>query len=177
MADPRDQDEFARLLSEVQENLYRYIFTLVPRDADASDILQETVVALWRKFDQFDRALPFGAWARRFAFTEVSKFRSRKAREGEKRGILSENALEQVSAEFEEHAGVLELRLSALETCVGKLTEQDRELLKARYWKGSNLRQLAEQRNANEDQLYRRLAKIRSMLDKCIEKTIAAEGI
>ena len=140
MTDARDQQEFTRLLSEVEENMYLYILVLVPSDADASDILQEAVAALWRKFDQYDRSLPFGAWARRFAFTEVSKFRSRKAREGEKRGPFSEDVLEQVDTGFEEHTGVLELRLSALEICVGKLSKQDRELLKARYWKGDSIR-------------------------------------
>ena len=42
------------LLSQHQEQLFRYIFSLVPVEADARDILQETSLSLFRKFGQYD---------------------------------------------------------------------------------------------------------------------------
>ena len=56
-----------RLLSRYQEDLFRYIFTLLPHEEDARDVLQETSVALYRKFAEYDPATPFLAWAYRFA--------------------------------------------------------------------------------------------------------------
>ena len=62
-----------RLLSRHQEDLFRYIFALLPHEEDARDVLQETSVALFRKFEDYDPAKPFLAWAFRFAYLEVLK--------------------------------------------------------------------------------------------------------
>src|SRR5438270_8464644 len=69
-----------RLLSRHQEDLFRYIFALLPHEEDARDVLQETSVALFRKFADYDPAKPFLAWAYGFAFLEILKQRERNQR-------------------------------------------------------------------------------------------------
>ncbi len=69
-----------RLLSRHQEDLFRYIFALLPHEEDARDVLQETSVALCRKFSEYDPGRPFLAWAFRFAHLEVLKHRERSQR-------------------------------------------------------------------------------------------------
>ena len=59
------------LLTAHQQELFRYIFALLPHEEDARDVLQETSVALCRKFDEYDPSQPFLPWAYRFAFLEV----------------------------------------------------------------------------------------------------------
>jgi RNA polymerase sigma-70 factor (ECF subfamily) len=61
-------ERFVRLFVETQRQILRYIPTLVPDVEVAQEILQETAVDLWRKFDQYDPALPFAPWACRFVF-------------------------------------------------------------------------------------------------------------
>ena len=59
--DPRAGDEAARpakstvflpLFLKNERRLYAYILTLLPRRADADDVLQETSLVLWDKFDE-----------------------------------------------------------------------------------------------------------------------------
>src|ERR1700693_5978338 len=69
-----------RLLSKHQEELFRYIFALLPHEEDARDVLQETSVALYRKFAEYDPSKPFLAWAYGFAYLEVLKQRERNQR-------------------------------------------------------------------------------------------------
>src|SRR5437764_8983979 len=69
-----------RLLSRHQEELFRYIFTLLPNEDDAREVLQETSVALFRKFADYDPDKPFLAWAHGFAYLEVLKQRERTQR-------------------------------------------------------------------------------------------------
>jgi len=69
----RLQSEFAQCMAECERQLYGYILGFVPVHADAQDILQDTAVRLWKNFDKYDRSLPFGAWARKFAHTQVLK--------------------------------------------------------------------------------------------------------
>ena len=69
-----------RLLTGHQEELFRYIFGLLPHEEDAKDVLQETSVSLYRKSAEYDPDKPFLAWAYRFAYLEVLKQRERNRR-------------------------------------------------------------------------------------------------
>src|SRR5262245_30823234 len=119
-----------RLLTRHQEDLFRYIFALLPHEEDARDVLQETSVALYRKLDDYDPTKPFLAWAFRFAYLEVLKHRERSQRGSR---LLSRELIERLAAEREPLEPVLESRLQALETCLGELPAADRELVRRRY--------------------------------------------
>ncbi len=77
---PPEVENLVLLLTQHQDALFRYIYSLVTREADARDILQETSVALFRKWDQYDTARPFLPWAYRFAYFQVQKLREKSAR-------------------------------------------------------------------------------------------------
>src|SRR5438105_4078585 len=77
LVEAADVEEMVRLLSRHQDELFRYIFALLPHEEDARDVLQETSVALFRKVAEYDPAKPFLAWAYRFAYLEVLKQRER----------------------------------------------------------------------------------------------------
>ena len=79
---PEKTELLVRLLIRHQEDLFRYIFSLLPHQEDARDALQETSVALYRKFADYDPAKPFLAWAYGFAYLEVLKQRERCVRGG-----------------------------------------------------------------------------------------------
>ncbi|MEO0448361.1 MAG: sigma factor, partial [Verrucomicrobiota bacterium] len=64
-------DEFMRLFLENEHEVMRYVMALVPNFSDARDIVQETAVALWKRFDDYDTTLPFAPWACRFALNKV----------------------------------------------------------------------------------------------------------
>src|SRR5207244_1385774 len=97
-----------RLLSKHQEELFRYIFSLLPHEEDAKDVLQETCVALYRKFAEYDSSKPFLAWAYRFAYLEVLKQRERSQRNTR---LLSADLIERLAREREHHEPILQARL------------------------------------------------------------------
>ncbi len=80
------------------------------------------------------------------------------------------------AAEFDQHEEVLAARSDALGGCLEQLVDDDRQLLKQRYFEGVNLRQMAAAEGRSEDQLYRRLHRIRQALFKCIDKALAQQG-
>ena len=50
--------------------LQRHIVTLIAEPSPvAEDILQDVLMALWKKFPEYDPALPFLPWAFRFAYS------------------------------------------------------------------------------------------------------------
>ena len=80
-SDSERNETFVRLHSRYQQRIYAFILTLVPNPTDADDILQETGVVLWRKFDEFDLDTDFVHWAHKIAYYEVLKFRTRQGKE------------------------------------------------------------------------------------------------
>ena len=160
-----------RPLSRHQEELFRYIFTLLPHEEDARDVLQETSVALLRKFADYDPARPFLAWAYRFAYLEVLKQRERNQR-GSRH--LSRELVERLAREREQYEPVLLERLQALELCLRELPPADQELIRQRYQGQADIEELARQAGTSRRTLFRELDRIRRSLFTCINRRLAA---
>jgi RNA polymerase sigma-70 factor (ECF subfamily) len=162
-----------RLLSRHQEELFRYIFALLPHEEDARDVLQETSVALYRKFADYDPSKPFLAWAYRFAYLEILKQRERNQRGAR---FLNVDLVERLAREREQHEPILDLRLQALEHCLGELPPSDRELIRQRYQRKVRVEELVRTCGASRRTLFRRLDRIRRLLFDCISRRTAAMG-
>src|SRR5262245_44824362 len=158
-----------RLLTRHQEDLFRYIFALLPHEEDARDVLQETSVALYRKLDSYDPTKPFLAWAFRFAYLEVLKHRERSQRSR----LFSRELIERLAAEREPLEPVLQLRLQALEACLGELPTADRELVRRRYQGKAGAEELMRESGSSRRTLFRKLDRIRKALFECISRRTA----
>ena len=65
------RDEFVRLLTGEQTSLFAYIATLLGDVNDASNVLQQTNMVLWKKADEFAPGTSFHAWARKVAYFQT----------------------------------------------------------------------------------------------------------
>jgi RNA polymerase sigma-70 factor, ECF subfamily len=168
-----DPSLFVRLLLQHQNDLLRYILPLVGCLDDAQDVLQETATALWRKFDQYDPDCPFLPWAKRFAHHEVLMCHRRRRRYT----FLSDELIESLIAHQAEQEREAEQWQEALQDCVNKLSEADRELLNHRYAEpGTTIQRLAAQTGQTPNVLYKTLARIRRQLLHCVGKALALTG-
>ena len=164
-----DPERFVRLFVDGQREILRYILALVPDIDDAHDILQETAVDLWRKFDRYEPAFPFAPWACRFAFRRVLKHREQQARRVK---YLSIESLTQIAAERSEKDGILEDRRRALETCLQQLDEADRLVVEHRYTRQMSVSQIAGITGRNSSTLYKSLERIRRRLFECVNRRL-----
>ena len=164
-----DPERFVRLFVEGQREILRYILALVPDIDDAHEILQETAVDLWRKFDRYDPAFPFAPWACRFAFRRVLKHREQQVRRVK---YLSMESLIQIAAERSEKDGILEDRRHALEACLQQLCEADRLVVEDRYSRQMSVAQIAGITGRNSSTLYKALERIRRRLFECVNRRL-----
>src|SRR5580700_2157340 len=74
------QQRFLSLFLRSEREIFRYVAALVPNLTDAEDIVQQTAVALWEKFDAYDPSLPFTPWACRFALNKTRQWIERQRR-------------------------------------------------------------------------------------------------
>lgn len=167
--DPERTELLVRLLSRHQDDLFRYILAQVPHEDDARDVLQETSVAVCRKFAEYDPARPFLAWAYGFAHLEVLKHRDR----GKHRlRPFSREVLERLAAERIEMEPALEVRRHALKVCLDKLSEPDRELIRLRYQDRLPADRAARESGASRRTFFRNLERIRRVLLECIHRQV-----
>ncbi|MBI1371702.1 MAG: sigma-70 family RNA polymerase sigma factor [Phycisphaera sp.] len=164
---------FLRLFVEGERRIYAYILTLVPNRADAQDILQETSVVLWEKFDPDNPPEYFVAWAKKIAYHKVLDMRKKR---GRSRVVFNETVLEAVSATATTMSNQIDDRDGALADCVEKLPERDRHLLECRFRKGSTTKSTAAEVGRSLEAVYKALSRIRQGLYDCVTSTLAAEG-
>jgi RNA polymerase sigma-70 factor, ECF subfamily len=164
-----EPERFVRLFVEGQREILRYILALVPNIDDAQEILQETAVDLWRKFDRYDPSFPFAPWACRFAFRRVLKHREQHARPLK---YLSIESLTQIAADRSEKEGILEDRRRALETCLQQLRDVDRLMVERRYSRQMSVAQIAGITGRNTSALYKALERIRRGLFECVNRRL-----
>ncbi|MEM0968932.1 MAG: sigma-70 family RNA polymerase sigma factor [Verrucomicrobiota bacterium] len=169
MPDPDRHDEFMSLFLEFQPRIRAYVRTLIPRQADAEDVFQETAAVLWRKFDQFESGTHFDRWAFRTAYHQARAFRTKKSRD---RLQFHDEVLDLLAERAAEQSETLEEQQSALQICVRKLPASDRDLLAHRYEDGATNRSVAHLLGKSESAISRNLNRIYERLLKCVNLTL-----
>ena len=118
--------EFVSLWTRYQPEVRRYVGMLVPKAADADDVMQQTASRLWEKFEEYDPDRPFVAWAIGFAYHEVLSWRQKQSRD---RLVFSAEILAQLHATIGQESSLLELRRRTLDGCLQKLSDKERRLI------------------------------------------------
>ena len=168
-------EQLVLLLTRHQEPLFRYIFSLVACEADARDILQETSLALYRKFDAYDATRPFLPWAYRFAYLQVQKHREKAARSPLR--FFSEDVMDLLAQDRERMEPELDQRLQLLDGCLGKLTPQDKELVTSRYAMRQSAGEMMQRFAMSRRTLFRNLERLRERLHECVTRQLQSGGI
>ena len=175
LREPPPATLFVQLLAKHQCALNSFVSSLVPTRADAEDVLQETSLALWRKWPEYDVDRDFFRWACGIAHIEVVRHRRKAATD---RLWFNEELIEVLSSEMVENADLFDLRRDALEGCVKKLPRADRSLLELRYQSGMSVDTVASSLGRTTRTVHRSFSRIRRLLYQCINATLRkTEGL
>ena len=164
---------FVRLLARHERELRRYALMLLADPAAVDDVVQETSVSMWRKFDEYQTDQPFLPWACRFAYFEVLKHRKRQRT---RRRFFSDATVEVLAQEPIPTEKTFEEERSALEDCLSRLPPADRELIGMRYATRTTIANVADASGLPAKSLYRALERIRRALAECVERKLAVDG-
>ena len=166
------EEEFLHLFAKSQRGLHAYILALV-FDADAAaDLLQETNIVLWQKFEQYQAGTNFFAWAREVARLTVLRYR----RTNSKRiATLDPHLLEELAERFSESQDSGDHEREALAGCLKKLRDGDREMIVTRYRPGASVGTMAKRLGRPENSVSQSLCRIRRTLAECIQRVLQAD--
>lgn len=168
-----EQQRFLSLFLRSEKEVFRYVAALVPNVADAEDIVQQTAIALWEKFDAYDPAQPFTPWACRFALNKARQWIERRQRW---QALLQGGLAEEVEQRREELRPELESRLRHLENCLAQLPDEQRLLVEGYYYRRTAVEKLADDSGRSVAATYKALQRTRQALQLCIESAAKPEG-
>ena len=134
------QQRFLSLFLRSEREIFRYVAALIPNVADAEDIVQQTALVLWEKFDAYDANQPFTPWACRFALNKTRQWLERRQRW---QALLERGLAEELAQRREELRPELDLRLRHLEGCLGKLPVEQFTLIEGYYYRRDDIEKLA----------------------------------
>jgi RNA polymerase sigma-70 factor (ECF subfamily) len=160
------QSQFLRLFLSSEKELFRYVAALVPSIADAEEIVQQTALLLWMKFDEYDPQQPFTPWACRFAINVVKQWAARRQRW---QSLLENGLPEALAKRRDELREGFNRRLQHLDACLAKLPAEQRSIVEAYYFRKTSVEKIAASTRRSVDAVYKLLQRTRSALRHCIE--------
>ena len=170
---PDPHEQFIALMTRHQPDIRAFLSSVVWDRHRVEDLLQETALVLWRKFDTYDPARSFGAWARGIALNLARQNQDKKKTADL---ALSIPALEAVSRAYDATPEFGSDRQEALRACLEGLPDQSRRLLTLRYESALSLDSIARRMEKRLEAVHMMLSRIRSKLLQCVRQKLAAWG-
>lgn len=167
------QQRFLSLFLRSEREIFRYVSALVPNVVDAEDIVQQTALSLWEKFDAYDPTQPFTPWACRFALNKARQWIERRQRW---QALLDKGLAEELEQRRQELQPEFERRLKHLESCLGKLSPDQRGLVEGYYYERADIESLASRSGRTVAATYKTLQRIRQALQLCVERQANPEA-
>lgn len=160
---------FVKKFAHYEGDVRRFVRSLLPNWTDADEVVQQTAIVMWRKFDQYDPDTNFMKWACVIARFEALAYRRKMARD---RLVFREDVLELMADEGVEEMDQRNAEHEALTTCLQAVPEAQRQLLTLAHTQGVNVKELAEQAGSTAAAFYMRLNRLRRRLMKCVESKL-----
>ena len=169
MSDPKRYNEFVGLVRLHTNRILGYLDALLLNRDDAEDLFQETCAVLWQKFDEFKPGTNFLAWALRVADRKVMNFRTTQSRRTAFTARLRDALITEIANRKTEDAAD---SLTALGSCMKRLTQGDRRMVTLCYAEGVPVPQVADHLGRSAESVYHSLRRIRNLLLDCIHREL-----
>ncbi|MEJ6645282.1 MAG: sigma-70 family RNA polymerase sigma factor [Akkermansiaceae bacterium] len=160
---------FIQRFTSYEQDLRRFIRSLVPTWTDTDEVLQQTAMVIWRKFEQYDADTTFMKWACVIARFEALSYRRKMARD---RLVFREDVLNLMADEGVEELDRGRPRHDALVECLSEMPEKQKQFVLLAYTPGVKVKELAEEAGSSAAAYYMRLKRLRRQLMDCVEGKI-----
>jgi len=167
-------EEFIALFVRHEPSIHSFLTSLLASLDDAEEAMQETSMAMWRKFDQFQPGTGFRNWAFQIARFEAMNHRRKRQRD---RHFFSDELVQLLADDAARYADELEEQRRVLAHCVAKLDATDRAVLSGCYREGSTIKAYAEGVGRTPNAVRKHLTKVRSALSSCVRQTLGLDGV
>jgi RNA polymerase sigma-70 factor (ECF subfamily) len=161
-------------MNQNQKQIHAYILMMVHDYHNAEDLMQETAIILWQKFDEYKPGTSFAAWGMHVARNVVFNYRRKY---GKRSQLFNDNMCQILEGYAQESARELSAIEESLRECIKKLKPADQNLIKLRYEQRISVQNIATQVKRSADSLYHSFSRIYAVLKQCVSQQLEARGI
>ena len=171
-----DADAFARVVEAYHEKLRSSLAMRCPPEIDADEMAQLAFITAYRRIRQFKPGTDFYVWLWVIArMTLLDHIRRSQRAFHNRNKYMDRMILDRTEADLRSGANGSAEHLAALRTCMNKLSESARALLRHRYDDGTPLESVARGLNRTVGALKTQLFQLRLSLRQCVEKQLRRE--
>jgi len=160
---------FEKNLSNLQQSLYSFIFSIIPHKQDAEDVLQSTNLAICKNSDRFDpQKGSFSSWAFTIARYQILGHRTKHARS---RLCFSNELADTLICEYNANKEVdLQLQKTTLDSCLQKLPDHMKSIAFLRFKKDLSMKQISQTTSRPIGSVSATLFRIRENISNCFRE-------
>ncbi len=166
------QEDVIRILLHDRQRLCSVAYAVVTDFPKAEDLFQDLVIKAVKRIDHFNDEEHLNRWAttaiRNAAIDQVRQTKARSQ-------ILSTLAYERLEArKAQVESGLIaNERRDALQVCVERLPDEERDLLHRRYERGESGEELARALGLSVDAIYKRLSRLHQALRNAVRQELS----
>ncbi len=142
---------FTQLVKKYQEKIYWHIRRMVIDHADADDVLQNTLIKIWKGLENFREESQLFTWLYRIATNETLSFLAKQQRKAtQSLDEMSDSLANKVKADLHFNANQLEWRL---QLAIQELPEKQRLVFHLRYYNAMPYEEMSKVLDTSEGAL------------------------
>lgn len=170
-ADEGRRDRILRSAFECREELATYARVLLGNYSAAEDAVQEAMLVVVAKYDQFEEGTSVLAWCRSIVRIEVLRAKQRHQRERTLAQKVLDDAVDAAFEEFQSSrtAHERELRRDALAQCIGQISDRGKRILEARFVDELGYPQIGERLSMSIEAVRKTLFRVKKQVRECVE--------
>ncbi len=168
------RDRVLKAALECRTELVAYARSLLGNYAAADDVLQEAMLVVVKKYDQFQEGTSMLAWCRSIVRIEVLRAKQRYQRERTLAERLLDDAIDAAFDEFQtarRHDEVESWR-EALRRCLDRVPKRGQGVLRARFTDELTYQQIGEQLGMTIEAVRKALFRLKKQVRSCVETSV-----
>ena len=170
MDNDKKLEEITLYWTQAQPVVAAFISSLVQNFEDANDVLQSVAVVIVRKYDKYDKKIPFTAWAIGIAKNEVLHYRRKVAKD---RHIFDDELVNTIAQTYQVKSSELDDIKKAIDGCVSRVQGRWQQILQMRYLQGMDAKRIAQCLGISSNAVFLILHRLRLSLRDCIQYALS----
>ena len=166
-----NRDRVLKKALEHRAELTAYARSLLSNYTAAEDAVQEAMLVVVKKFEQFQEGTSMLAWCRSIVRIEVLRMKQRRQREQTLAERLLDDAIDAAFDEFQtaQRRDDAESWREALEGCLQRVSERGRRVLTARFADELSYQQIGDRLGMTLEAVRKALFRLKKQVRSCVE--------
>jgi len=168
------RDRVLRAALEHRVELVAYARSLLGNYAEADDAVQEAMLVVVRKFDQFRDGTSMLSWCRAIVRLEVLRIKQQHRQERSLAERLLDDAIDAAFEEFQtaQRRDNAQLWHEALERCLERVPKRGRSVLQARFVDELSYEQIGQRVGMTLEAVRKALFRLKKQVRSCVETSL-----